>query len=219
VPALFRYSSHNRNIMAEIEINKIVFASKNKGKIREIEALLTGTDVDLLSLHDYPDAPSIIEDGHTFLENALKKARIISEYTGRTVIADDSGLEVDCLGGEPGIHSARYSGEGASDEENIRKLLKEMEGVSVDKRGAAFKCALVLYRADDTFETFEGELKGTISREPSGSEGFGYDPVFIVPESGKTVAEIDPETKNRISHRGKAFAKLKKSLLEQQTIE
>ncbi|MDO9515597.1 MAG: XTP/dITP diphosphatase [Syntrophales bacterium] len=204
--------------MAQIENNTIVFASKNKGKIRELKALLTGMNVDLLSLHDYSDAPHINEDGATFYENALKKARVISEYTGSTVIADDSGLEVDYLGGAPGIHSARYSGAGATDERNIRKLLEEMEGVPEEQRGAAFRCALVLYRTDGTFEIFEGELKGTISREPSGSEGFGYDPVFVVPEYGKTVAEIDPGTKNRISHRGTAFVKLKKSLQERQTI-
>ncbi len=204
--------------MTEIENNKIVFASKNKGKIRELKALLTGMNVDLLSLQDYPDAPSIREDGHTFLENALKKARIISEYTGRTVIADDSGLEVDCLEGAPGIHSARYSGVGATDGKNILKLLEEMDGVPGEQRGAAFRCVLVLYRTDGTFETFEGELRGTISREPSGNEGFGYDPVFIVPGYGMTVAELDPGTKNMISHRGLAFAKLKKSLLERQTI-
>jgi len=198
--------------MSEPEKQQIVFASENKGKIRELQALLTGMDVDLLSLHDYPDVPPIKEDGRTFLENALKKARAVSEYTGRTVIADDSGLEVDCLKGEPGIHSARYSGEGASDEENIRKLLEAMEGVPMDKREAAFRCVLVLYRTDGTFEAFEGELKGTISEDPSGEGGFGYDPVFVVPEYGTTVAEIDPATKNKISHRGKAFAALKASL-------
>ena len=197
------------------EYNEIVFASKNRGKIRELNALLEGMDITLSSLYDYPDAPDIIEDRNTFLENALKKAIVISGYTGSTVIADDSGLEVDYLEGAPGIHSARYSGAGATDEKNIRKLLEELEGVSVEKRGAAFKCALVLYRTDGTFETFEGKLEGTIATEPAGSEGFGYDPVFIVPEYGKTVAQIDPEIKNRISHRAIAFAKLKKSLQEQ----
>lgn len=205
--------------MAESQDNTIVFASKNRGKARELKALLAGMNINLLSLDDYPDLPPVEEDGHTFLENALKKARAVSEYTGRTVIADDSGLEVDCLGGDPGIHSARYAGEGASDEENIRKLLNDMEGIPDEQRGAAFRCALVLYRIDGTFDAFEGELRGTISREPFGEEGFGYDPVFVVPEYGKTVAEIDPGAKNRISHRGRAFAKLKKSLLEQQTIE
>ncbi|TFG93646.1 MAG: XTP/dITP diphosphatase [Syntrophobacterales bacterium] len=197
--------------MAGSEDNTIVFASKNKGKTRELKALIEGINIQLLSLRDYPDAPDIIEDGATFYENALKKARVISEYTGRTVIADDSGLEVGCLGGAPGIRSARYSGAGATDEKNISKLLKEMEGVPGEKRGAAFRCALVLYRTDGTFDAFEGELKGTISLEPSGIEGFGYDPVFTVPEYGKTVAELNPGIKNRISHRGIAFAKLKKT--------
>ena len=201
--------------MTEPENYKIVFASKNRGKIRELNALLEGMNVNLLSLHDCPDVPNIIEDGNTFLENALKKARVISEYTGGTIIADDSGLEVDYLQGAPGIHSARYSGVGATDERNIHKLLEELEGVPIEKRGAAFRCALVLYRTDGTFETFEGKLEGKIATEPTGSEGFGYDPVFIVPEQGKTVAQLDPETKNRISHRAIAFAKLKKSLQEQ----
>ncbi|MBW2631251.1 MAG: XTP/dITP diphosphatase [Deltaproteobacteria bacterium] len=201
--------------MTEPENHKIVFASKNRGKIRELNALLEGMNVNLLSLHDYPDVPSIVEDGNTFLENALKKARVISEYTGGTIIADDSGLEVDYLEGAPGIHSARYSGAGATDERNIRKLLEELDGVPTEKRGAAFRCALVLYRTDGTFETFEGKLEGIIALKPTGSEGFGYDPVFIVPEYGKTVAQLDPEIKNRISHRAIAFAKLKKSLQEQ----
>ncbi|MBN2538540.1 MAG: XTP/dITP diphosphatase [Deltaproteobacteria bacterium] len=202
-------------LVSRPEYKEIVFASKNRGKIRELNALLEGINITLSSLYDYTDAPDIIEDGRTFLENALKKARVISDYAGRTVIADDSGLEVDYLEGAPGIHSARYSGAGATDEKNIRKLLEELEGVSVEKRGAAFKCALVLYRTDGTFETFEGKLEGTIATEQAGSEGFGYDPVFIVPEYGKTVAQIDPDTKNRISHRAMAFAKLKKSLQEQ----
>ncbi len=198
--------------VTEPENRKIVFASKNGGKIKELKALLEGMDVNLFSLYDYPDAPDIIEDGGTFLENALKKARVISEYTGGTVIADDSGLEVDYLKGAPGIHSARYSGAGATDKRNIRKLLAELENVPTEKRGVAFRCALVLYRPDGTFEAFEGKLEGRIATEQAGSEGFGYDPVFIVSEYGKTVAQLDPETKNRISHRAVAFAKLKKSL-------
>jgi XTP/dITP diphosphohydrolase len=198
--------------MIEHEKKTIVFASRNKGKIREVHALLDEIGLELLSLHDYPDAPSIEEDGSTFLENALKKARIISEYTGRTVIADDSGLEVDSLGGAPGVRSARYSGTGATDEKNISKLLEEMKDVPPEKRGAAFRCMLVLYRPDGTFESFEGELRGAISPEPLGSEGFGYDPVFFVPEYGVTVAELDPGTKNMISHRGRAFAKLRENL-------
>ena len=169
-------------------------------------------DIELLSLYDFPDAPEIEEDGASFFENSLKKARAISEYSGMTVIADDSGLEVDSLGGEPGIHSARYSGIGATDEKNISKLLAEMKSVPDGNRGACFRCALVLYGTNGECEAFEGELRGIIGHKPSGSEGFGYDPVFIVPEYGMTVAELDPATKNKISHRGKAFARLKESL-------
>ncbi|MEA2014953.1 MAG: XTP/dITP diphosphatase [Thermodesulfobacteriota bacterium] len=194
---------------------EIVFASGNKGKIREINALLEGMNVNLLSLYDYPDAPAIIEDGNSFFENALKKAMVISEYAGRTVIADDSGLEVDYLDGAPGIHSARYSGPEATDESNVSRLLDELKGVPVENRGGTFRCLLVLYRTDGTFDTFAGKLEGKIVTEPSGSEGFGYDPVFLVQEYGKTLAQIDPETKNRISHRAMAFAKLRKSLQKQ----
>ncbi len=194
------------------EKQKIVFASKNIGKLLELNALLEGMDFELLSLADYPDLPAIEEDGESFFENSLKKARAISELTGMTVIADDSGLEVQYLGGRPGIYSARYSGEGATDERNICKLLKELEGVQPENRGAAFRCVLVLYRPDGTYDEFQGELAGTISLNPSGTEGFGYDPVFLVPEYGVTVAQLDLATKNRISHRGKAFAKLKDRL-------
>ena len=195
--------------------HKIVFASKNKGKIRELKALLYGMNVDISSLEDYPDAPEIIEDRATFLENALKKARTVSRYAGATVIADDSGLEVEYLNGAPGIYSARYAGDRATDEENNQKLLEELTNVSAQKRAAAFRCVLVLYRPDDTYETFEGKLEGRIALKLEGNEGFGYDPVFIVPEFGKTVAQLDPETKNSISHRALAFAKLKKSLQKQ----
>ena len=148
MPVLLRYSSRNRDVMAEIENNKLVFASKNEGKTRELKALLSGMNVDLLSLQDYPDAPDIIEDGRTFLENALKKAQSISKYTGQTVIADDSGMEVESLGEKPGVHSARYSGKDATDEKNNEKLLTELKDIPIEKRDAAFRCALVLYRPD-----------------------------------------------------------------------
>ena len=194
------------------ETQRIVLASKNRGKIRELNALLEGMGIELLSLYDFLDAPEIEEDGTSFFENSLKKARAVSEYTGMAVIADDSGLEVDALGGAPGIHSARYSGIGATDEKNIAKLLAEMESVPDGKREASFRCALVLYGTNGEYEAFEGELRGVISRKPSGTAGFGYDPIFVVPDYGMTVAELDPATKNKISHRGKAFARLKESL-------
>jgi len=174
--------------------------------------MLEEMGLQVLSLHDYPDAPDIDEDGETFIDNALKKARIVSAFTGEAVIADDSGLEVDALDGRPGVHSARYAGAGASDRENYMKLLEEMESVPPGDRAAAFRCVLVLFHPDKSYESFEGVLEGSISLEPSGREGFGYDPVFIVPEYGKTVAELSPEIKNRISHRARAFEKLKNVL-------
>ncbi len=205
--------------MNEDEKQTIIIASENKGKVRELKALLEGMEVDLRSLSDYPDAPHVEENGRTFLENAFIKARTISDFTGMTVIADDSGLEVDALGGRPGIYSARYAGDTATDEENICKLLYEMGSVPEGKRGAAFRCVLVLYRTNGTSETFEGTLRGSITREPSGKEGFGYDPVFFVPEYMVTVAELDPAVKNRISHRGKAFAQLKDRLAKDQAVD
>lgn len=174
--------------------------------------MLEGLDFALFSLNDYNDIPEIIEDGKTFLENALKKARVVSELTGEVVLADDSGLEVDYLGGEPGIYSSRYSGENATDESNIQKLLESLKGVPTEKRGASFRCVLVLYRPDGTFENFEGKFQGRIHDRPVGKRGFGYDPVFFLPERGITVAELPPEVKNTISHRAQAFNKLKKNL-------
>jgi len=167
-------------------------------------------------MNDYPEAPEVIEDGDTFLKNALKKARTISEYTGLATIADDSGLVVDYLEGRPGVYSSRYSGPNATDETNIDKLLQDLERVPKEKRKAAFKCVLVMYDPQGEYKSFEGSLEGSIGFEPKGSEGFGYDPVFIVPEYNKTVAELDPKIKNKISHRGKAFEKLKKSLQSDQ---
>jgi XTP/dITP diphosphohydrolase len=169
-------------------------------------------DITVLSLDDYPGIPETVEDGTTFFENALKKARAVSDYTGEVVIADDSGLEVDALGGNPGVHSARYAEPNADDDRNNQKLLKELQGVPEDERGAAFKCVLVLYETDGTYTSFEGTLRGRITFDPAGQEGFGYDPVFFVKEYGRTVAELTPDTKNRISHRAEAFNKLKKSL-------
>ena len=143
------------------------------------------------------------------MENALKKARAFAEFTGETVLADDSGLEIDALAGRPGVYSSRYAGPDANDEENIKKLLLELRDVPVEKRGAAFRCTLVMYKPDGEYDTFEGTLRGVITTEPRGTQGFGYDPVFFVPEIGKTVAEMPMEVKNSISHRGAALRALK----------
>jgi XTP/dITP diphosphohydrolase len=187
----------------------IVFASRNQGKVQEIQAMLADLGISLLSLNDYPGISEIVEDGKSFLENALIKARIVAEATGEIVLADDSGLEVDALGGAPGIYSARYAGKDADDQQNIRKLLDDLKGIASENRGAVFRCILVLYPADGRYETFEGRWEGMIAERPVGRGGFGYDPVFFLPDLGVTVAELSPEVKNRISHRAQAIAKLK----------
>lgn len=194
-------------------MKQVLFASRNRGKIREAQAILDSCGVTLLSMDDFPHVPDVEEDGATFYENALKKASEISRHTGVATIADDSGLEVDVLGGRPGVHSARFAGPLATDPDNIRLLLKELEGVSPEKRQAAFRCVLVYYMPDGSHRAFEGSLEGTIALEPAGDGGFGYDPVFLLPGRGITVAQLDRESKNRISHRGKAFEKLKHYLL------
>jgi XTP/dITP diphosphohydrolase len=191
---------------------KIVFASSNEGKVREIREMLEGMGIELVSLSNYAGVPEIVEDGKSFLENALKKARIISEFTGETVLADDSGLQVDALGGEPGIYSARYAGESATDEENNAALLTKLKNIPQEKRTAFFRCALVLYRIDGSYDYFEGKWNGQIIDERRGNNGFGYDPIFLVPELKMTAAELPAEIKNKVSHRGQAFAQFKKKL-------
>jgi XTP/dITP diphosphohydrolase len=193
---------------------KIVFASRNEGKVKEIESMLEGTEIELVSLNSYPDLPEIVEDGSSFLENALKKAKIISALTGETVLADDSGLQVDFLKGEPGIYSSRYAGEGATDKENNAKLLASLKNVPARRRTASFQCVLVLYQKDGSYDSFSGKWSGQIIDEARGSNGFGYDPIFFVPKLNKTAAELPAEVKNKVSHRGQAFAKLKDRLLE-----
>lgn len=191
---------------------RIVFATKNEGKVKEIKEMLARTDIELVSLNHFESLPEIEEDGKTYLENALKKAKTISGFTGETVLADDSGLQVDVLGGEPGVYSARYAGEGATDEENNAKLLAKLKDVPEEKRTASFFCALVLYRPDGNYQAFEAQWQGRIIDERRGTNGFGYDPIFLSPPLNKTAAELPPEIKNKISHRGQAFAKLKSHL-------
>jgi XTP/dITP diphosphohydrolase len=194
--------------MRKSGLKKILFASRNRGKIEEIRALLKGCGVTLQSLDDYPNLPEISEDGSSFLENALKKARPIAELTGEMVLADDSGLEVAALDGAPGIHSARYAGVNADDEKNILKLLGNLQGVPGEERDAAFRCILVLCRPDGRYHAFDGRWEGRIAEIPAGKGGFGYDPVFYLPEQGVTAAELPDGIKNRISHRAKAAGKL-----------
>lgn len=195
---------------------KIVFASKNKGKVKEIRAMLAETGIDLQSLNSYKDVPEIVEDGNSFLENALKKARIISQFTGEIVLADDSGLQVDTLNGEPGIYSSRYAGLNATDEENNVQLLAKLKNIPEAKRTASFQCALVLYRNDGSYDSFAAKWDGLIIDESRGSNGFGYDPIFWIPQLKMTAAELPAEIKNKVSHRGQAFALLKSKLLKLQ---
>ena len=174
--------------------------------------MLADLGISLFSLNDYPAILEIVEDGKSFLENALKKGRTVAEATGEIVLADDSGLEVDALGGAPGIHSARYAGNDADDLQNNRKLLHDLKGVPAANRGAAFRCVLILYPPDGRYEAFEGRWEGRIAEAPVGKGGFGYDPLFFLPGEGMTVAQLSPEVKNRVSHRAQAFAKLKERL-------
>jgi XTP/dITP diphosphohydrolase len=163
------------------DLKKIVLASRNPGKIREIQAMLADLGISLFSLNDYPEIPEIVEDGKSFLENALKKGRTVAEATGEVVLADDSGLEVDALEGAPGIYSARYAGNNADDQQNNRKLLHDLKGIPTPNRGATFRCVLILYPPDGHYEAFEGRWEGRIAEAPAGKGGFGYDPLFFLP--------------------------------------
>jgi XTP/dITP diphosphohydrolase len=188
----------------------LIVATRNKGKIREIREALKGLSLQIYALSDFPDVPEIEEDGKSFVENALKKARYYSKYFGKLTITDDSGLEVECLKGLPGIYSARYAGEGATNQENNQKLLREMEGISLSKRGARFRCVMAMVSPDGREAIAEGSCEGRIGFKEKGRKGFGYDPLFILSEYEKTMAELSIEEKNKMSHRGKALRKLRK---------
>jgi XTP/dITP diphosphohydrolase len=187
---------------------RFVLATGNAGKAREIGALLAPAGVEIVSQALF-ELESAEETGATFVENALLKARHAAAGSGLPAIADDSGLVVDALGGAPGIHSARYAGD-AGDAANIRKLLEALEGVPAARRGARFVCVAVLLRhpADPLPLIFEGRWEGTIALVPRGAQGFGYDPVFIPLDDQRSAAELSPGEKNRVSHRGQAFARL-----------
>lgn len=191
----------------------LVLATRNRGKVAELLELLGGLKIGISSLADYPDIPDVQEDGKTFLDNARKKARLVMRATGRWTLADDSGLVVDRLGGEPGVRSARYAGRQGDHAANNRKLLSEMKGVPDDERCAAFVCAMILASPDGREWDVEGRLEGVIARGPAGSGGFGFDPLFYVPEEGKTVAELSMARKNEISHRGRALNKIREILI------
>lgn len=190
-------------------MKKVVLASGNKGKVREINQILAGLDIEVVPQTEF-DVPEIEETGLTFVENAILKARNAAQLTGLPAIADDSGLEVDALKGEPGIYSARYAGAGASDEENLQKMLSEMEGVPESQRTARFQCLMVYmeHGGDPTPVICQGTWEGRITTEPRGENGFGYDPVFYVPDHDCTSAQLSSDEKNSLSHRGQALRKL-----------
>jgi XTP/dITP diphosphohydrolase len=184
---------------------QILIATRNKGKVKEIRDLVEDLPVQFRSMADFPDIPDVEEDGLTFEENALKKARTLSRETGLITLADDSGLCVDALDGRPGVLSARYGGQDSSDEEKCRRMLQEIDGVPDELRTARFVCVMALVDTKGMERTFEGVCEGKIIHELRGSEGFGYDPIFLYEEAGRTFAEMDRAAKNRVSHRGKAL--------------
>jgi XTP/dITP diphosphohydrolase len=199
-------------------MKKILIATTNQGKAAELVAMLGdfGGDIEWLSLNDFGDLAEVEEDGETFAENARKKALGYAQATGVWTIADDSGLVVDALGGDPGVMSARFSGEPAKgdkrellDHRNMTKVLELMEGIEEQKRTARFVCSLCVASGDEVLAETNGKVEGLITTKEAGSNGFGYDPIFFVPKLGKTAAQISAEQKNQISHRGNALLKLK----------
>jgi len=186
---------------------KLLLATHNKHKITELKDALKTSGFEILSLDDFPDMPEVEEDGDTLEHNSLKKAKEIFEHSGITTLADDTGLEVDCLNGEPGVYSARWSGEGCTYADNNKKMLKELSGVPFEMRTAVFKCVITLY-GKDLLKTSVGELKGHIIERSTGFEGFGYDPIFMPDGYNITLAEMPLEEKNSISHRGLAVKKM-----------
>jgi XTP/dITP diphosphohydrolase len=191
---------------------RLLVATHNRGKKAEYAEILDGLGLELVSLTDLGITEDVEETGITFAENALLKARAYASLAGMLTLADDSGLEVDALGGEPGVRSARYAGPGATDEDRYRLLLDKLEAVPAGRRGARFRCVIALVWPDGGERVTEGVCEGWITREPTGTHGFGYDPVFYVPGEGRTMAELPPEVKNRISHRAQAGWEAKRIL-------
>lgn len=182
----------------------LLVATHNKGKLKEIQAIL-GDEVTLKTMDDYPDVPEVIEDGDTFEANAIKKAVEVAEATGEITLADDSGLEVDALDGAPGVYSARFSGEGATDQKNNDKLLELLTDIPESRRQARFRCVIAVVAPGGEPKTASAAWEGRIVDTPRGENGFGYDPLFFSPEHRATSAELPRAEKNRASHRGKAL--------------
>ncbi|WP_026892153.1 RdgB/HAM1 family non-canonical purine NTP pyrophosphatase [Lacrimispora aerotolerans] len=194
--------------------DKIIFATGNEGKMREIREILKDLGMKILSMKEAGADLNIVEDGSTFLENAEIKAKAVWEKTGGIVLADDSGLVIDCLNGEPGIYSARYMGEDTSYEIKNQNLLNRAAKARGDERSARFVCSIAAVLPDGNVLHTEETMEGILADKPAGEEGFGYDPIFYLPEFQKTAAELPMELKNKISHRGKALEEMKCKLME-----
>ena len=193
-------------------MKEVIIATNNAGKGKDFEALFTPLGVKVLTLNDIEQKIDVEETGKTFEENAILKAEEVSKLLGKTVIADDSGLEIDALGGAPGVYSARYAGPDSTDEKNIDKALGELAGVNEPERTARFRCVLAIAGPGIETETFSGSCEGSILTERQGTNGFGYDPIFYVPNKKRSMAELSPEEKGLISHRGDALAKLQREI-------
>ena len=187
---------------------KLLVATGNQGKLKEIRKLLENSAIEIVGLDQLMNPPEVVEDGATFADNARKKAREMAQFSGYLTLADDSGLVVNALNGAPGVYSARYADAQSDDTANNEKLLATMDTVVDEKRQAAFHCVVALAWPDGRCETYDGQVSGLIMRAERGAGGFGYDPLFMVPEYGKTMAELPLEIKNRISHRGTALRKV-----------
>lgn len=190
-------------------MRKLVVATRNRGKALEVARMVEGLGWEVVSLDEYPDAPEVEEVGSTFAENAAIKAEAYARFTGELTIADDSGLEVDALDGAPGVMSSRFA---ATDSERNAKLLAMLDDVPDDRRSARFRCAVAIAEPNGRALTCEGSVEGTIAREPKGQHGFGYDPVFYLPDLGRHMAELSPEEKDAVSHRGRALRLARKML-------
>ena len=194
---------------------KIVLATNNKHKVKEIKNILSGLNVEILTLEDFPNFPKIKESGKTLEENAILKAKAIQKFTELPSLADDSGLEVDFLQGAPGVKSARFAGKNPTYKDNNVKLLRLLKDLPRSKRRATFRCVACLAWDSDRTEIVEGRVRGIITKGEIGEQGFGYDPVFYYPKLKKTFAQLSPEEKNKISHRYQAFQKIKKLIQSQ----
>ena len=195
-------------------MRELLVATRNQKKLQEIKELLKGLDLKITSVNDYPDLPQIEEDGSTFAANALKKASTIALCTRKLTLGEDSGLEVKALANRPGVYSARFSGPQATDKKNNVKLLRMLKGIPLKEREARYRSCAALVDGKKIIGVFSGSCRGLIAFRSRGHNGFGYDPLFLIPKYNKTFGELDPAIKAKISHRAKAFKKVKKILLE-----